>query len=225
METGAVYCGENSYRPNYCLFEKDGAAEVIYQQSHLIQPVDGEVWLYGQNSYFNRDLYHFSSHQHTPNNEDTLFPAAVRKENIIYIGWNVFSEYGTIGSLQAKEIITQALDTLLGKNKAAQASLPDRGVLTLTKQEKEKRYMAHLLFAHTTIRGTFDICGEQKIVEAIEDIVPLHNTKLCVNVPEKIQRIYLAPQMQEVTFERNEDGVTCIIPEMECHQMVVFKYK
>lgn len=225
LETGAVYCGENSYRPNYCLFEKDGAAEVIYQQSHLIQPVDGEVWLYGQNSYFNRDLYHFSSHQHTPNNEDTLFPAAVRKENIIYIGWNVFSEYGTIGSLQAKEIITQALDTLLGKNKAAQASLPDRGVLTLTKQEKEKRYMAHLLFAHTTIRGTFDICGEQKIVEAIEDIVPLHNTKLCVNVPEKIQRIYLAPQMQEVTFERNEDGVTCIIPEMECHQMVVFKYK
>lgn len=225
LETGAVYCGENSYRPNYCLFEKDGAAEVIYQQSHLIQPVDGEVWLYGQNSYFNRDLYHFSSHQHTPNNEDTLFPAAVRKENIIYIGWNVFSEYGTIGSLQAKEIITQALDTLLGKNKAAQASLPDRGVLTLTKQEKEKRYMAHLLFAHTTIRGTFDICGEQKIVEAIEDIVPLHNTKLCVNVPEKIQRIYLAPQMQEVIFERNEDGVTCIIPEMECHQMVVFKYK
>ena len=225
LETGAVYCGENSYRPNYCLFEKDGAAEVIYQQSHLIEPVDGEVWLYGQNSYFNRDLYHFSSHQHTPNNEDTLFPAAVRKENIIYIGWNVFSEYGTIGSLQAKEIITQALDTLLGKNKAAQASLPDRGVLTLTKQEKEKRYMAHLLFAHTTIRGTFDICGEQKTVEAIEDIVPLHNTKLCVNVPEKIQRIYLAPQMQEVTFERNEDGVTCIIPEMECHQMVVFEYK
>lgn len=185
METGAVYRGENSYRPNYCLFEKDGAAEVIYQQSHLIEPVDGEVWLYGQNSYFNRDLYHFSSHQHTPNNEDTL----------------------------------------LGKNKAAQASLPDRGVLTLTKQEKEKRYMAHLLFAHTTICGTFDICGEQKTVEAIEDIVPLHNTKLCVNLSEEIQRIYLAPQMQEMTFERNEDGVTCIIPEMECHQIVVFEYK
>lgn len=85
--------------------------------------------------------------------------------------------------------------------------------------------MAHLLFAHTTICGTFDICGEQKTVEAIEDIVPLHNTKLCVNLSEEIQRIYLAPQMQEVTFERNEDGVTCIIPEMECHQIVVFEYK
>ena len=55
--------------------------------------------------------------------------------------------------------------------------------------------MAHLLFAHTTIRGTFDICGEKKTVEAIEDIVPLYNTKLCVNVPEKIHHVYLAPQM------------------------------
>lgn len=225
LETGAVYCGKNSYRPNYCLFEKNGAAEVIYQQSHLIEPVDGEVWLYGQNSYFNRDLYHFSSHQHTPNNEETIFPAAVRKQNIIYIGWNVFSEYGTIGSLQAKEIITRALDRLLVGNKAAKASLPDRGVLTLTKQEKEKRYMAHLLFAHTTIRGTFDICGEKKTVEAIEDIVPLCNTKICVNVPEKIHHVYLAPQMTELEFESCEDGVFCMIPEMECHQIVVFDYE
>ena len=75
VETGAIYCGKNTYRPNYCLFKKKGAAEVVYQQSHLIEPVDGEIWLYGQNSYFNRDLYHFSSHQHTPNNEETFFPA------------------------------------------------------------------------------------------------------------------------------------------------------
>ena len=225
VETGAIYCGKNTYRPNYCLFKKKGAAEVVYQQSHLIEPVDGEIWLYGQNSYFNRDLYHFSSHQHTPNNEETFFPAAVCKENIIYIGWNVFSEYGTIGSLQAKEMITKALDMLLGKNKAAQASLPDRGVLTLTKQEKTKRYIAHLLFAHTTIRGLFEICGEKKTVEAIEDIVPLYNVKLDVNVPEQVNHIYLAPQMEKLTFKRDGERVSCIIPEMECHQMVVFEYE
>lgn len=65
----------------------------------------------------------------------------------------------------------------------------------------------------------------KKTVEAIEDIVPLYNTKLCVNVPEKIHHVYLAPQMTELKFENCEDGIFCTIPEMECHQIVVFEYE
>lgn len=224
VPAGGIFQGKNPFAPNYYVGE-EGEAEVIYEQCCRILPTSGKVLGEAQNPYFNRDVLHFSSHQHTPNNEEDTFPAVVKTENTIYIGWNIFSEYGKIGSLQAKKLIMKCLDILLENKKTAKASLPDRGVFTLTKQEKEGRYVAHYLFAHTTVRGSFTMGGERKQVEAIEDIVPLYNIEGSLNVPEKIKRVYLAPQMEELSYTEKEGVIYYQIPKMECHQMVAADYE
>ncbi len=224
LPVGAVFKGKNLFSPNYYIGEEK-EAEVIYEQGYEILPVGGSILGESQNPYFNRSVLHFSSHQHTPNEEIKKFPAVIQTEQTIYIGWNIFAEYGKIGSLQAKKLITKSLDLLLENRNTAEAKLPDRGVFTLTKQEKEHRYVAHFLFAHTTVRGNFVINGSKKQVEAIEDIVPLYNVEGKFQVPEKIRRIYLAPQMKDIPFTKQDTTVKYKIPKMECHQMVVVEYE
>lgn len=225
LPVGAKYAGLSESRPNYCVFPEEGEAEVIYEQGYQLKDVEWNVSIKSQNSYFNRSVEHFSSHQHTPNDETNEYPAEIRSENMVYIAWDIFSEYGKIGSLQAKRIIVEALDYLLGDEKTVKVSLPDRGVVTLTKQEKENRYNAHLLFAHTTIRGSFELSSGTQTIEAIEDIVPLYNVKVSVNVPENVKKVMLVPQMTELPFvvtEQNRVEVT--VPYMECSQVVTFEY-
>lgn len=226
VKTGAVYKGKNQFKPNYCVFPSEGEAEVIYEQNYRVEPVTGRVTVEEQDSYFNRDIYHFSSHQQTPNDDSRNYPAVIETENTVYIGWNIFAEYGKIGSLQAKKLIEDAIDYLLGDRRSIKAAVPDRGVLTLTRQEQEKRYIAHLLYAHTTLRGHFTLgSGAQKQVEAIEDIVPLYHVDVQLHVPQKVKKVYLAPQMTEIPFTEENGIVRCEIEKVECHQMVVFDYE
>ncbi|MDO4272888.1 MAG: alpha-L-fucosidase [Eubacteriales bacterium] len=223
VEVGAAYEGEGRFRPNYCVFPDGKEAEVIYEQNFRISPTFGTVTGKSKDPYFNRDISHFSSHQHTPDDDSQMYPAVIRTGNTVYIGWNIFAEYGKIGSLQAKRLIAEALEYLLAGAHSARAALPDRGVLTLTRQKQENRYVAHLLFAHTTLRGHFNIYGEEKLVEAIEDIVPLHQVKGSIRVPGKVTKVYLAPQMEEISFTEEDGAVNWQVPQMECHQMVVFE--
>ena len=235
LNIGARFEGGNPCQPTYCVFPNEGEAEVIYEKNYRISLTSGKALAEVQNPYFNRDILHFSSHQHAPNDEGKSETAVVKKENIIYIGWDIFAEYGKIGSLQAKRLILTALNELLDGSPTAEAKLPDKGILTMTKQEEEHRYIVHHLFAHTTVRGHFLLDGEEKPVEAIEDLVPLYNVEGTVRVPERIRRVYLAPSMEELEFvyREKENGslangaaaeVYYRIPKMECHQMVVMEY-
>lgn len=224
IEVGASFCGENPKNPNYCVFPEEGEGEVIYEQNYRLSDVTGEVTVKSQDSYFNRDILHFSSHQHTPNDDSQDYPAVVRTKGTVYIGWDIFTEYGKIGSLQAKRLIIESLEYLLEGKHSARAKLPDRGVLTLTRQEDRQCYIIHMLFAHTTVRGHFNLFGEEKQVEAIEDIIPLHQIEGSLNVPEKIKKAYLAPQMEPVFYEEKEGILFYHVPKMECHQMIVFEY-
>lgn len=222
---GADYAGANPFRPDYYMpveAGKDGdAAYVMYGQGHRVQNVDGTAAGLRRQPFFNRSIEHFSSHQHTPDAPGTEETAIVRTENTSYIGWEIFSDYANTGSLHAKKIVEAELDYLLGEHKTMYASLPDRGVMTLTRQEEEGRLVAHLLFAHTTIRGYFGL-GEEKLpVEVIEDIVPLHNVKVWIREERPVKRVYLAPQMEELTFVQENGRVRFTVPKVECHQMVV----
>lgn len=225
LPVGAVYEKENDKKPNYCILEENGEVQVIYEQNYRIAPVEGaQVVSMAQDSYFNRDVLHFCSHQHTPNNPEKNYTGTVYTDNTAYIPWDIFAEYGKKGSLQAKKMIADALDYLLGDEKSGEAQLPDKGIFTMTKQEQEKRYILHFLFAHTTLRGHFMMSGEKKLVEAIEDIVPLYHVKGSIKVKEEVKRLYLVPGGQELPFTEERGRIHFEIPEMECHQMVVAEY-
>lgn len=201
------------------------SAHVMYSQGYLVDYQSGEIVADREDPYFQRDITHFTSHHHAPNNSETSRPAAVLGRNTAYIGWDVFSDYASGGELHCKEIVLYMLNSLIGKNKTVEVNLPDKAVTTLTVQRDKHRYINHLLFAHTTLRGYFDNRkGKRNLVEVIEDVVPLYKVDVKVNVPENIKKVYLAPQMQELAFKLEDGKISYQVPEVMIHQMVVMEY-
>ena len=214
LDVCADFAGFNEFRPDYMIPRFSAAngetAYVMYAQGVKLDYVTGEVLADRQAPYFNRSYMHFSSHQHTPNDPDApLQPAAVLKGNVAYIGWNVFEDYAAKGELHVKELVLYAIERLLGDERRVRVSLPDRGIVTVTKQEN--RDIVHLLFAHTSVRG--------KKIEVIEDAVPLHNVAVNLRVDFQPKRVRIVPQGEEIPFAYENGRVRFTVPEVLLHQM------
>ncbi|HOO28136.1 MAG TPA: hypothetical protein PLU43_06695, partial [Lachnospiraceae bacterium] len=175
LDFGAEFRGPISFRPDYLIpafpLSTGQSPHAMYEQGYEIVMKNGKQMGSREYPYFNRDVFHFSSHQHTPNDPDQKWPSISMTERTAYIGWDIFTDYAKMGSLHLKETVIYLLDCLLGDRKMIQASLPDRGVCTLTWQKKEQRFITHLLFAHTSVRGQFLWDGELHPIEVIESIV------------------------------------------------------
>ena len=222
LDFGVAYEGTNEYRPSYFrpLFDLpslDTSAFVMYAQGEKVKNVNGTEWGIRENPYFNRSVFRFSSHLHTPSDCKNAGSAIVEGKDGIYIAWQVFEDYAVNGSLILKEMVKFALDRLLADRKMIETNLPAQGIVTLAEQEKEHRFVNHLLYAAPVKRG--------KNVEIIEDIIPVDHVSVSVRVGDKkIKNVYLAPQGKEIAFQQNQDKVTYQLERLENHQMVVLDY-
>ncbi len=224
LDLGAVCEGKNEFMPNYMIPEYEAVngrtAYVMYKQAMNIKPTTGSVEATLEETYFNRTPDHFCSHQHTPNNPGADRAGAVLTKNTGYIAWNVFHDYADKGSYHLKELVLHMIDNLLGDDRSVKVNLPDRGIVTFTKQEDESRYIAHLLFAHTSKRGAN--------IEVIEDIIPLCEIKLDARLPKAPKRVYKAEceDGKIVTTDLDykfENGVASVdVGKVTMHAMVVF---
>jgi len=115
------------------------------------------------------------SHQHTPYDISSKDYGIVRSGNIIYCGWEIFSEYANNGSITTKELVFMMIENLIGDT--IETNLGAQGITTFRKQEKENRYIIHTLYASPVKRG--------KGIEIIEDILPVYNTNVKVRIPHK----------------------------------------
>ncbi len=220
---GVRYVGENSFRPTYMRpkydMEPSGIASyVVYDASHLVEAYeefDGDIPLILENSYFNRTYRHYCSHRHTPNNSEDCHIGAVLTENIAYIAWNIFSEYGELGSINTRYAVTDLIDRLLGDEWTLRTSLPSCGVTTLTRQEERGRYICHLLYAVTKVRG--------RNTEIVEDIIPIFGTDVEIRLSARPRRVYLAPEGRDLPFEYKEGRLSFTVDAFECHGMVVIE--
>jgi hypothetical protein len=219
LDFGATFLGENEYKPTFMVPNEsfsmvNGVTQyVMYEPAYSIEAKEGaHVIASLTEPYFNRTVAHFCSHQHTPDKPDATHPAAVKKENTVYIGWCVFDDYAKMGSLHLKELIINAIEALIGDKKTITVNnLPDRGIVTLMKQGD--RYVNHLLFAHTSIRG--------EAVEVIEDVIPIYNISIKIELPKKPSRVYLAPQNEDIEFNYVEGELTYNVRILTIHQMIV----
>ncbi len=216
LDTGAEFIAENEFNPTYLIPDYDtvnGKTQYVMRcNSYLFKAMDCKTPAFVQNPYFNRTAEHFCSHMHAPNNPDETYPAVAIKGNIAYIGWDIFTAYATHGHLCFKELFKFVADTMLGDNRSAFALLPDRAVLTLTRQETENRSIMHLLFAHTTVRGEH--------TEVIEDTVPLYNVPCKVKCNKKPSEICLVPEGKPLEFEYSDGYAHFVVPEVNIHQMM-----
>jgi hypothetical protein len=153
---------------------------------------------------------------HTPNNPEENFCGAVITDNIAYIGWDIFSGYGTHGHLCFKELFTHIIKKMMGDEITVYAGVPDKAVVTFTRQEKENRNILHLIFAHTTVRG--------KNTEVIEDTVPLFNVECRIKCDKMPKEITLVPNGKKLEFIFENGRAVFTVPEVDIHQMVEIAY-
>lgn len=217
FDTGAAYKGVSEYNPTYYVpsFETvNGCTEYLMRaQCHTVENRDAQILATGQNPYFNRTAEHFCSHQHAPNDRSSSFPAVFVKGSVAYIAWNIFTAYGESGDFHLKELANRTIEALMGDSFTVGCTLPDRGIITLLKQDR--RLVVHLLFCHTTLRG--------RDTEVIEDVVPLYNTDVWVRA-EKPSRVLLVPENKPVDFTYENGKIRFRIGEFSLHRMISIEY-
>ncbi|WP_310829872.1 beta-galactosidase trimerization domain-containing protein [Paenibacillus pedocola] len=221
LNLGINWLGVNPYRPSYFRphFTPGAllpASYVMYSEGQLVELKGGHSLGHLENPYFNRDVFTFCSHQHTPGTREDKGPGMVESEDGIYIAWEVFSDYADGGHLILKEMVLHALSRLLPQP-ALSTSLPARGITTLQYQQAERRYVNHLLYAAPVLKGR---------IEVIEDIVPLRDISVSLRLPTAapVHRVYLAPSMTALPFTAGQEGeLSYTVPYLENHQMAVIE--
>ncbi|CAM4393947.1 hypothetical protein FHS16_001960 [Paenibacillus endophyticus] len=221
IDLGVRHVGTNPFRPDYFRPSfKPGSlgatSYIFYSQGQKVELAGGTELGQREDPYFNRDVFTFCSHQHTPSSYTYGGPGMVESGNGIYIAWNVFEDYATKGSLILREVVLFALNRLLTA-KTLQTSLPAQGVVTLQEQKEENRLVNHLLYASPVRRG--------EGIEVIEDIVPIYDVEVSVRTAKSVKQVYLAPQLTPLPFSCEKETVSYTVPVLECHQMVVIDYE
>jgi len=206
------------FKPNFEINSLETASFVMYSPGHHVKPLMGVEHGEFQNSYFNRDMLHFCSHQHTPPKLSRVSSGMIGGKEGIYIPWNIFGEYTQIGSYILQQMVIHALDTLLNTEKTLKTNLPAQGIVTLQHQGSKNRYIQHSLYASPVLRG------KKNTLEVIEDILPVMNTDFTIALNKTVKKVYLAPQMDELSFSQTDGVLRYNIKEFECHQMVVIEY-
>lgn len=217
LNLGAEWIKENPYKPDYFrplekIKDMGDTGYIMYGNGEKIRCIGNELGI-RENPYFNRTRVHFCSHQHTPNSCEYGGAGMTEGKDGIYIAWNIFADYAQSGELHLKQMVIFALDRLLDSAKTLKTNLPAQGIVTLMKQSD--RLICHLLYASPVKRGNG--------IEVIEDIVPIYNVELAIKTDKKINKVYLAPQKEDIDFTYENGYISVKLDKIECHQMVVFE--
>lgn len=217
LNLGAEWIKENPYKPDYFrplekIKDMGDTGYIMYGNGEKIRCIGNELGI-RENPYFNRTRAHFCSHQHTPNSCEYGGAGMTEGKDGIYIAWNIFADYAQSGELHLKQMAIFALDRLLDSAKTLKTDLPAQGIVTLMKQSD--RLVCHLLYASPVKRGNG--------IEVIEDIVPIYNVELAIKTDKKINKVYLAPQKEDIDFTYENGYISVKLDKIKCHQMVVFE--
>ena len=223
FDLGVKYVSQAEFDIDFTLV-KDEISDNLPQSPFLnytaatkVEALGGsETLAFIREPYFSRTLSHFTSHRNTPYKlENASHPAVVRNGNTVYIAHDLGRQYFKTGARVHRDLFKNAL-SLLNSNPSIEVDLPSAGRLNLIHQKDQKRYVAHLLYATPMKRG---------VAEIIEDLIPIYQIPLKLNVAQKITKVYTIPQKQELEFKLLNKQIEVIVPKLKCHQAVVFEYE
>ena len=184
---------------------------MVYSDAYNVREA-GEAAGQLANPYFNRTAEHFCSHLHAPVDPRPVSDSITRGADGVYIAWNVFTEYFTMGSIVHKQIVHYLIDRLI--DKTAFVSLPAQGKATLAYQEENNRYILNMLYGAPVKRGA---------VEVIEDLPAVYDISVRLRL-EAPRTVYLALSGEAIPFEFKEGFVEFTVPRLECHSIAVIQY-
>lgn len=226
IDPGAKLLGRSANDPDYIIataLTPEVAVKspiVIAGGALQIEPTKARVLAERRASYFNRTWEHYCSHQHAPDAPEPVSPAAVIGKQIAYFAHDIFSQYRANGQPLYRDFVSAALNRLLGDQLPVETNLPTTGRFNVLEQPKERRYVAHLLYAPTSVRGTFN----GKNIEMIEDLIPLRDTQVKLRLPRRVKTARLVPEGGELPFTQENGVLTFTVPEFTAHQMIELAY-
>ncbi|HHY83499.1 MAG TPA: beta-galactosidase [Clostridiales bacterium] len=220
-EAGVEYLRAADYSPDYVLAGekiKEGLLDteyVMYEQGLYVKPQPGTETLADICiPYFNRTYQHFCSHNQTPVEKISEYPAVTRTDSVIYFSHPIFSMYFNHGMRAYKLLVLNCLKMLLPE-KLVRADAPTTAQVYLNYQPDYKRYVAHILHYIPERRFTS--------VDTIEDVIPLYNVKLEIKLSQKPESVTLQPSGRKLEFTYADGYVTAIVPQVTGHEMVVIE--
>ncbi len=165
--------------------------------------------------YFSRTMNAFSGHKNTPYKlEDADHPGITRKGNAIFFAHDLGRLYNKHGAVLHRQMFKAALD-LLNTSPLVQTDMPSSARMSLLHQKERNRYVVHLLYGPTILRGDYEI---------IEDLPPLHDTSVWIDLPVKVKKAYLAPSGEELELKGVDGRFLATVPEFSCHTAIVLEY-
>jgi len=191
------------------------APYVCYQGAVLVELKDAEVLADLYEPYFDRTYKTYCGHQHAPYRpEKSESPAAVKKGNIIYYAHPLCAMYEKDGAQVFKETMA-AMIALLYTPKY-RLNIPSAGRTRLRKQENLNRDILHIGYASPIQRGRTDV---------IEDIVPLYQIPVEIDVTKEVKGVQLVPEMEKIPYEVKNGILSFTVPRVYNHQMIEIQYK
>jgi hypothetical protein len=223
------YLGLAPTRPSYIRPDEtmQGGSElasdydyVFYDQAHLVKPVLGSI-CFGEikAALFNRTWEHFTSHQHAPVGDSLHSPAAVKKGSVLYLAAPLFSAYRTWDFWAYRAMVVKLLRGFMPPSLLTmEAPGWVEGALHNQQASKDapERKIVHLVAYHP-----------RRSSQAIQHVDQSWKTSgLSVSVRWEGQppaRVYLAPEMQDLSFTQDNDVIRVAIPPINSHAVLVLE--
>ena len=222
LDVGGTYLGKASYDVDYTVVSEALSKNVVrspflnYMPAIKIKP-DATVKLLAsiREPYFSRTKAHYTSHQNTPYNlQPATHPAIYRDGNTMVVAHPLDKMYLKYGAQIHRELFKNTLDALL-TTPMVRANLPSSGRVNLLHFPEKNRYVAHLLYAVPVQRG---------VAQVIDDLVPIYDTTVEINLKENIKKAYLMPGNIELNTTKSNGKMSVIIPKFTCHTALVLEY-
>ena len=222
VDLGLEYLGTASFDCDYTLAEP--ALLIDYAQGPFLNNLpaiktkpkaEAETLAHIHEPYFSRTPSHYCSHQNTPYKiEQSSHPAVVRHKSTLFLAHDLDVLYFKGGARVHRDLFINALN-LIYKAPLVKVNLPSTGRISLLHQERQQRYVLHLLFSTPIQRGDTSV---------IEDLVALHDVKVDFCFNQEIKRVRLIPDDKELEAADLEGNLSVTIPRFECHCALVFDY-
>lgn len=218
---GVRYKGNAPYSPDFIVPSGDigsglkQAEHVMYKQGAWVEAEGGENLADAIESVFNRSFEHFSSHLHSPSSGKVGYPAIVKKGRVIYFIHPVFGQYHDNAPLWVKTLVRNALNMLL-PDPLLKHNGPSTMLATVNEQAAENRQVVHLLHYIPERRS--------KMMDIIEDVIPLHDTHISVKVDRDVTGVSLVPDNKPLDYEVKDGRIEFLVPKITGHQMVELSF-
>ena len=221
---GLEYRGDAPYQPDFLAPEGflaeglDAEEYVMYLRGTEVSAHRGtDVLASVRRPYFNRTFEHFMSHKHAPSTGEAVYPGVTRRGNLTYFAHPIFSQYQHNAPRWCRTLLHNVLQDVL-----AAPLVKHGGPSTLQVSLNQKRtgdYVLHLLHYLPLRRSD--------TVDVIEDVIPLHNTRLSTAVPtgRTVAAVTRVPEGEALEWRVQNGRVDFELPELVGHQMVEVRFE